>query len=164
MARKFTDALDHELTDPSNIDLPSTGGIDGVRESSIQPVTDLGTFEDKAAKLAFGEETMTVIISEDSNPLNPEPYVYLANSGRGAMPNGVPWVPRGVPVDIKRKFVEQLCRAKPIAIKTVEVTQADGARGIQIQRNASLKYPFTVVRDDNPKGAAWLREMLRSAA
>lgn len=164
MARKFTDALDQPITQPADITLPASGSIEGVRDTVIEPVGDLSNFTSKAEALKFNEELLDVIIAEASDgATNPEPYVYLAVNGRGPMPNGEPWVPRGVPVKMARKYVERLCRAKPVAIRTVEAKDFDGSMTMKIKRSAALKYPFTVMSDPNPRGAQWLRDLMAQA-
>ncbi len=159
---KAVDALDTPVAQPDDITFPASGSIDGVRETVIEPVADLYGFKEKAAALAFNEEILEVMISE-SNEQNPEHYVFLKVNGRGAMPNNVPWVPRGVPVKIARKYVERLCRAKPVNIRTVEARDMDGALTTRIHRTSALKYPFSVIYDPNPKGRAWLSNLLSQA-
>ncbi len=169
MSRKFhegavrtggsTEALDQPIANIDDITLPASGSIDGIRDTVIEPVTDLHGFHEKAAALAFNEEILDVIIAESTDQ-NPEHFVFLAINGRGAMKGGNPWVPRGTMVSIARKYVERLCRAKPVSIRTVEAVDSDGAKTMRIQRSAALKYPFTVVRDPNPRGVQWLRDLL----
>ncbi len=168
MSRKFvdpvvrtnaTEALDQPIGNLDDLTLPATGSIDGVRDTVIEPCTDMHGFPEKAAALAFNEEILDVIIAESTDQ-NPEHFVYLAINGRGAGAGGNPWVPRGVLVPLARKYVERLCRAKPVQIRTVEAVDADGAKTMRIQRASALKYPFTVVRDPNPRGVQWLRDLL----
>ncbi len=154
-----TDALDQPIVQPEDITLPASGSIDGVRDTVIEPVADLHNFNEKAAALAFNEEMLEVIIAESSD-VNPEHYVFLSVNGRGPMKNGDPWVPRGVQVKLARKYVERLVRAKPVAIRTVEARDADGAQTMRIQRTSALKYPFSVLHDPNPRGGAWLRDLM----
>ena len=59
--------------------------------------------KDKAATLAFFEELVTIELAESSDK-NPERFVFLSVNGVGAGPNNIPWVPRGIPVTIKRKY------------------------------------------------------------
>ncbi len=156
------DALNFDTAAIDDITLPAHGSIDGVRDTVIEPVTDMHGFADKADRAKFNEEVLDVIIAESTDQ-NPEHFVYLSVNGRGAMPGGNPWVPRGVPVQLARKYVERLCYAKPVQIRPVEAVDQDGAKTMRIQRSAALKYPFTVVRDPNPRGVQWLRDLLRQA-
>ena len=141
MARKFTDALDHPITQPPKIIVPSTGSIDGIREASIgptseiEPITDLQGYSDKAAQLAFMEEPMSILIHESTDQ-NPEYFVFLSVNGKGPMPGNTKWVPRGVQIDIARKYIEILCRAKPETIRTVEGVDNTGGKTMNIVRSA----------------------------
>lgn len=157
--RKFTDALDQPITQPKDIVMPATGDIDDMRETLIERVTDLPNAARKADLLAFAEEKLSVMIHEASDQ-NPENFVFLAVNGRGPGAYGDPWVPRGVAVNMARKFVERLARAKVVNIRTVEAADADGARTMAIKRSASLRYPFSILSDPNPQGAQWLRTVM----
>lgn len=130
-------------------------------DSVIAVHSDMVGFNEKAERLAFMEELVQVMIHEDQNANDdPQPYVFLSVNGEGPMPNKVPWVPRGVPINIKRKFVERLARAKRETVKSVEKVNAQGERYIEYPKHASLQYPFSVLRDDNPRGATWLTQVL----
>jgi hypothetical protein len=165
-----TDARTFDTEQASDVILPATGGIEKARADAaaslnaqeIEPVLGKGMSEldAKAKLLAFYEEKLDVILLDTNDP-NPEPHVFLSVNGRGPMPGGNPWVPRNVPVTMARKYVEQLCRAKPVRMRTVPGVDASGAKTMNVQRSSSLRYPFTVVRDPNPRGRAWLQELMR---
>ena len=108
-------------------------------------------------ELKFNEDVLEVMVHEstDTNAENP---IFTAC-------NGVPqYFYRGVPQQVKRKYVAILAACKEHAISTPEYTQGDGARATRIARTASLKYPFSVISDPAGKrGADWLRSLLRSA-
>lgn len=137
---------------------------DGVIEDDapdIEIESNIYDAKERAAALAFNEEPVTIIISQDNNPQNnPEPYVYLSVNGRGAGPNGVPWVPRGVEITVKRMYVERLARARPSSYDSVERQNAQGEKEVVYPRTSALKYPFSVIEDKNPKGARWLSALL----
>lgn len=108
-------------------------------------------------ELKFNEDMLEVMVHEstDTNAENP---IFTAC-------NGVPqYFYRGVPQQVKRKYVAILAACKEHAITTPEYTQGDGARATRIARTASLKYPFSVISDPaGKKGADWLRTLLRAA-
>lgn len=168
MARRETDARNFHTEQPDDIMIPTTGNMAAARAQAagsmntdeIELVADVGGAYDKASLLAFYEEKVEIMIV-DSNDVNPENYVFLSVNGKGPMPYGSPWVPRNEPVTMARKYVEQLARAKPVSMRTEEITDLQGARGIRVKRHAALRYPFTVLRDPNPKGRAWLEEIMR---
>jgi hypothetical protein len=139
----------------SHFDLPTTGDIVRPGPEPImtgEAVAAAGQ-EGYYAMLAFMEERVGVVVGEttDANA-EPMPAVYV---------NGVAqYCPRGVEVSCRRKFVEGLVRAKPVSVRTsVEERNSENPAN-RIVRTALLKYPFQVTRDDNPRGAAWLRALL----
>lgn len=136
--------------------------VEGSSDIAIQG--DMVNFNEKAAKLSFMEEQLKVIIYEDTNQNNPEPMVFLAVNGEGAGPHKTPWVPRGVEVTIKRKFVERLLRAKPTSFKSIIRQNAMGDKEAVYQRSSALKYPFSVIHDPNPRGASWMKQVMAEAA
>ncbi len=152
----------------SDLTMPATGSIGGLESAAgrsfnsefIEPVADLTNIDSKAAMLAFYEEPVEIMIM-DNNDENPENYVFLAVNGRGPMPGGAPWCPRNIPIVMARKYVEVLARSKPVNLQTVEAQDHEGNKTIKIRRQSALRYPFTVLRDNNPRGGAWLREVLR---
>lgn len=166
--RGRTEAAEAPTEGFADLTLPPTGDIGGVEarvgrsfnSDVIEKVGDMTNIADKAAMLAFYEEMLDVVILDDSSE-NPENFVFLAVNGRGPMPGGSPWCPRNIPIRMARKYVEGLARSKPVNVATVEANDYDGYKTTRIRRTSSLRYPFTVLRDDNPRGAAWLREVLR---
>lgn len=119
---------------------------------------DALNFNEKAAILKFMEEDVRVLISE-ADGKNPEKYIYLAVNGRGAGPNGIPWVPRGVEVTIKRKFLNVLAGARQVKYTNYEETNTEGVRESKQRATANDRYPFSVVEDLNPRGIEWLRQL-----
>lgn len=77
--------------------------------------------------------------------------------------NGIPQrFVRGVEQVVKRKFVQILANARTTNVRTR--TGVEGGNVInQITRHTAVRYPFSVIEDRNPRGAAWLREALASA-
>lgn len=66
-------------------------------------------------------------------------------------------VPRDVEVDVKRKYVEALARAKATSYR--QVTNPIDPSDIKMVPTTVLSYPFTVT-EDSAKGKAWLRKIL----
>lgn len=175
MARKEQDARDFPIEQPDDVVLPSDGPIAETRrkaakalhdveaEDGVIQVSSADGYERKAELLRFYEEELDVMIMDSPDP-NPEPFVFLAVNGRGAMPMGVPWCPRNEVITIKRKYVELLARAKPINVRTVDGVDRNGDKTKIVRRSAGVRYPFSVLRDPNPRGAAWLRDTMRQRA
>jgi hypothetical protein len=70
-------------------------------------------------------------------------------------------VPRDVEVDVKRKYVEALARAKATSYR--QVTNPIDPSDIKMVPTTVLSYPFTVT-EDSAKGKAWLRKILAQPA
>ncbi len=125
--------------------------------SDIEIESNVYGLNEKAAKLAFMEENVTINISEGTDK-DAEKYVFLQVNGQGPGPAGTPWVPRGIDVVMKRKFVSVLCNARPVRYKNYEEVESDGLR-TQKQKAASFdRYPFQVV-EDSAKGREWLSRL-----
>jgi len=133
-------------------------------DSDIVIENNLDNAAEKAAALAFLEEKVEIIIA-DSSDKNAEKMVYCSVNGRGPGPGGTPYLPRGINIVIPRKYVEVLAMARDERVKNEEkVNHDNGERYIEHPRVSSLKYPFQVVRDENPKGRQWLSDLLRRRA
>jgi hypothetical protein len=114
-----------------------------------------GGLDPYVQELAFNEEMVEVMVHESTDP-NAENPVFTACNGV------TQYFFRGQVQTVRRKFLAILAIAKEHAIRTPEYTLADGSRGTKITRTSSLKYPFSVISDPNPRGAAWLKALLQS--
>jgi hypothetical protein len=133
-----------------SLEMPLTGSVDDMRrpDQYIEPVVDFGRFKDKAAELAFLEELVTIRIHGSGDP-NAENPVVLGVNGRQVA------ILRDQDTIVRRKYVEQLLRSKPEAIATRQVRTGDGDVRNIIDKSRSLKYPFSIIRDENPLGRRW---------
>lgn len=143
---------DHDFT------IPTTGEArvkEGGRIQIVEGPRALN-YQDKADALAFMEETVIVRIQEspDKNDENP---IEIGVNGRMV----VLW--RGVDYILKRKYLERLIRAKPTRVEQKAVTDHEGAKSFAYSRKTSFKYPFQIMRDDNPLGADWARKVAAEA-
>jgi len=68
---------------------------------------------------------------------------------------------RGINQPIKRKYVEILAQSRAIMYSQVQQNPADLSDIAMVERPA-LAYPFEVIHDPNPKGRAWLENILAS--
>lgn len=128
--------------------------------------------KDYADLLKFGEEPVTVILesgSDENAPIYQEAWV----NGRGAefmidgrwFPNypglHAGYVPVGIELTIKRKYVEVLLRKRETKITTVH-EGTDSAHPVNRVRRAPIhRAPLSVLHDANPKGRAWMAQMMR---
>lgn len=147
---------------PQDIAIPLTGSIDraemAAKIQEIEPVTDMSRdVTALAAELAFMEEPVTIHVHESTNP-NDELYVFCGVNGEYPIP-GNPWLKRGTDYTIKRKFVLNLLTAKTVSFTQPYKDQA-GDQANTMRRHAAVKYPFSVIQDPNPKGSAWLKQVM----
>ncbi len=70
------------------------------------------------------------------------------------------YIIKGLPMQIKRKYLESLARAKRQFIETPEIYENGQPSGTKIVKTTSLEHDFAVLRDNNPKGHAWLEGIL----
>lgn len=151
MGRKQVDTREQQIGQPEVVTMSAEGAAILERDELVV-VSDL-KWGDKAAVLAFMEEPVTVEVATSSDKFA-EPIVEVWNDGRAQR------FPRGLPITVKRKFVEVLARAKPDGFGNQEFQDAEGNMNFRYPKRTSLKYPFRVVRDDNPRGAKWLTDLL----
>lgn len=144
--------------DRITLEMPISGSLDAMRRTDqyIEPIADLGRFKDKAAELAFLEEMLIIRIHESNDPTAEDP-VQLGVNGRNV------FIKRGEDVIVRRKYVEQLLRAKPENVSTRIERDGSGNPRNFIDKTRALKYPFSIIRDDNPRGRAWERKIRTEA-
>ncbi len=106
--------------------------------------------------LAFAEEEMTIRLEQSSDK-------YAASTVFVAVNGQEEWLPVGHPLKIKRKFVEVLARCKSDIFDTIRSETQDGDSINKLSRRTSMKHPFSVIHDPNPKGYEWLVQTLSAA-
>ena len=118
--------------------------------------------------LSFAEEPVCIRL-ERSSAKNPPKTVPCWVQGKGAevFSDGKWWtlgfLPIGQPIITRRKYVEVLARAKVDSIDTqhVDANQAETEYiDNTVRINTSALYPFSMIRDNNPKGADWLTKVM----
>lgn len=158
--RKEVHTGDMEVGQKSDIDI----GLDAqiVHGEGLPNLADQKFMTD----LAFMEDPVTIRIEENSRSDFPETHVPVAVQGRNAQvfQNGqwleIGWLPIGVPLITKRKFVEVLARAKSDSIRTNhEDANVERPRNT-IARRTSSNYPLSVIHDANPRGHEWLSQIM----
>jgi len=111
------------------------------------------TFKDAELEAFMNEPVMVTVLSGGKD--NEAPFVQVAVNGVLQM------FRRDVPIVVKRKYVERLARAKETGYDQ-DLDDRLGEQMNVLKQAKSLRYPFQVNRDDNPKGSAWLRSVLAS--
>lgn len=114
------------------------------------------------AKLAADEKFMAdelVIRLGTTTDENARPYATVTINGPQNRAN----IPRGIPVRIKRMYVEVLARMKETRYKQI-TNPMDPEAGNELHPNHAQAYNFEVLKDPSPIGAEWLDRILNEPA
>lgn len=118
-------------------------------------------------RLAMGNEPVTIRIEPSTDQNAPHSY-YCAVNGIGAeclSPNGewvpITWVPVGVELTMKRKYVEVLVRAKRDRVETDHGEANVPNPHNRIVKHTSAIANVVVIHDPNPRGPEMFRELRR---
>lgn len=113
---------------------------------------------DLLKNLAFNEQVLRVVV-HDTEDKTADPMPQVINGGVSQ------YFIRGQEQDVKRKFVERLCRAKRTTYKQVKVTDSEGIESYKHKPVTTLKFPFSVVLDPAGEiGRQWLKNLLAEPA
>lgn len=123
-----------------------------------------------ADNIAFMEEPVTVII-EPSQDKNAATWIAVWNNGKGCevlvnrqwreMTGG--YIPVGIELTIKRKYLAILAGSKIDSVETVVVETPGQDPDNRIKRVTTSNCSFTIIEDRNPKGRAWLSSLRRTS-
>lgn len=105
---------------------------------------------------AFMNEMVTVMVHSSTDE-NQSPHVVLNCNGTNQP------LMRGVPSTIRRKYVEILAHMKETKYSQVTRNPAAPDQIDMIARHG-LAYPFELMEDANPRGRAWLNNVLAEPA
>ena len=114
---------------------------------------------DYLGELAFMEEPVSIYLYRGRDEYAPDSHPFWVN---GRMVE----IPVETEVTVRRKYVEVMARSQPFKLRT---TVEDRSSNDQVNvrnkwsRTASAEYPFTITRDANPRGAAWLERVKRES-
>lgn len=153
MTRKQVDTREEKIGTKGIVTISDDNQL---KVDEVKVVSEMN-WKEKADILKFMEEPVTVEVATSTDKWA-EPIVEVWNDGR------VQRFPRGEAITVKRKYVEVLARAKTDGFGSQEYTDQDGNRNFRYPKNSSSRYPFRVIRDDNPRGAEWLRQILHETA
>lgn len=122
----------------------------------IETVAESKDFSQLAADEAFMNELVTVMIHSTTDENQP-PHVIVNCNGVNQP------IVRGMPMKVRRKYVEILARMKET--KYTQITPNPAAPDVShMQARSGLAYPFDLISDDNPRGRAWLQNVLAEPA
>jgi hypothetical protein len=151
-ARPAIEPMEVDMGPGETVELPSDGPVPA-RPSRIERQTDILGFKTKAEELSFNEEKLEIMIHQATDE-NAEKRVFVGNNGRGV------WLERGRNYRIARKYVEQLLRAKPVGIQTVQALDYDGHHTTNILKSRAMLYPLSIIEDKSPRAHRWLTNIM----
>jgi len=121
---------------------------------------------DYAEALAFNEEPVTIRLepSAEKNAATSFP-VWVNGKGCEVLMNGrwleMIYLPVGVPLTVKRKYLEVIVRTKLDTLQTLVSEPESETPNNTIRRFTSAVHSFSIIEDKNPQGVAWLSELRR---
>jgi len=122
----------------------------------VETVAESRDFRQLAADEAFMNEMVTIMVHSATDENQP-PHVIVNCNGTNQP------IMRGVPMKVRRKYVEILARMKET--KYTQVTPNPAQPDVtHMQARHGLAYPFDLVDDSNPRGRAWLQNVLAEPA
>mgnify|MGYP003634932720 CR=1 FL=1 len=123
---------------------------------TIDPVSQVADLRELAASEVFMNEMVEVMVHSSTDE-NQAPHVILNCNGTNQP------ILRGVPTRVRRKYVEILARMKETKYSQVTRNPAAPDQIDMIVRHG-LAYPFEMLSDENPRGRAWLSNVLAEPA
>jgi hypothetical protein len=147
--RNTVDATNEYLGNANPIGIGEIGRGD---VDLIDPVVSM----DYAKMEAFMHEPVTVVVmgSGDDNDTD---LVHMSVNGVSQ------FFRRDTAQTVKRMYVERLARCKKTDFSQKLDDRLGEAEFNTMGRRHSLRFPFQVLEDKNPKGAAWLKGILAQA-
>jgi hypothetical protein len=126
-----------------------------IGNTRLEPADDNDLFPDAQEREAFMNEFVTIQIADSQDPEDPKVFSISVNGVHQ------PFV-RGVPVAVKRKYIEALARCRPTDFTSSHST-ADLVEDAPLNRHDYMSYPFTVIEDKNPLGKEYWPRIRREA-
>ena len=122
----------------------------------IETVSESKDFRQLAADEAFMNEMVTVMVHSTTDE-NQAPHIVVNCNGMNQP------IIRGYPTRVRRKYVEILARMKETKYSQ-HTPNPSAPDQIEMRSRHGLAYPFDVVEDPNPRGRAWLMNVLAEPA
>jgi len=148
---------------------PSVESRKDVESEIVVAPHDMSLDMDMQAQLKFNEDPVTIRIESGGampGEKFPPQFVSVWCNGKGAeVLIGNRWVeveslPIRVPLTTKRKYVEILARSKMTSVNTRHEGQEKEQPRNFVDRTTTAHTPFSVLKDENPRGAAWLNGLM----
>ena len=166
-AKPEFNTADLEVGQRSSVILPNEGDVRA--EDIILPVDINALNKVYMDAIAFNEQAIKIVIHPSRERNAPNVFDCWVN-GRGAevFMNGkwqtLGYLPVGIPVITKRKYVEVLASSKIENINTEVIdTTTDKLPINKVHRNNSATCTFQVIEDKDPRGVEWLTRLYATA-
>lgn len=124
-------------------------------QPDIQTVAESSDLSKIAADEAFMHEDVVIMIHPSTDPNFPRIVPVTVNES-------CVYIKPGWKTIVKRCFVERLARAKETRYE--QFANPVAPDDITMTPRTALSYPFVVIEDKNPKGRAWLENILAEPA
>jgi hypothetical protein len=131
---------------------PSGPAREALEPNLVEPAESLPSKE-KLEALRFNEDVLTIVVHDSTNPID-DPWPEVTVNGT------VQRFQRGLEMQVKRKYVERLARAKLTSRGNEKYKDGNGDDAYRYPAHTALRYPFSVLHDPSPKGRAWLTGIL----
>lgn len=165
-------STDYPAAQPDPIVMPPIDQRFEAPDPHVQTADHAAMHKAYLDELTFNEEPVTVLMHPTAEKFA-SPFVECTVNGKGVeiFVEGYGWleikqIPVNKAVTVKRKYVEVWARAKHTDVRTNVTGQpGDGKDPInEVLRTTSLRHPFSVIEDRNPRGKAWLEKLLRGVS
>lgn len=158
---------DLPIGQPGRIILPAEGLPDREEIAQVPGLQGGKQLSKYMSDLSFAEEPITIRIEPGQGKFAPKIADCWVNGiGAEFVINGKfvrkGWLPVGVEVITKRKYVEVLLRSKPTNVSTPETpdfSKSDDDNN-WIDRRTSCNTPITIIRDDSPASRDWYAKIM----
>ena len=142
------DATNEYLGNNNSVNISEIGRGD---VDLIDPVSDMASVDLEV----FMSEPVTVVVMSSGDE-NDTDLVQIQVNGISQ------FFRRDTAQTVRRMFVEKLARCKKTDF-TQKIDDRMGEAMNILARRHSLRFPFTVIEDKNPKGPSWLKGILAEA-
>lgn len=164
-ARREQHSTDHPIGQMEPLSLDVTEEVDRKR---IVEADESALVDGYATAIGFAEEPVVIMVNPASER-NAAQWVECWVNGKGAevLIEGrwteCPYMPVGVELTVKRKYVEVLLRSKQTTWQTNHVA-ADDAKSVHVDNKTipttMARNSVSILSDRNPMGREWLKRVM----
>lgn len=155
--RKTLETEELDVRQDKTREMSSTGPAK-FKPTTIEPAESMPN-KDWADNMAYAEQPIKVMVHDTTNPTDEKIVEVWVNGVAQRFMRGQEQV-------VKRKYVENLARAKRTTRGNEKYTDDQGIEGYRWPAHTALRYPFSVIEDAHPNmpdGRPWLKTILAEA-